>query len=177
MIELARDQGSGIEWLLGDMRTQLVEGPFDLVVCCYNSVQHMLTDDDLLGLMGHVRSLLKPEGLFAFDIYQPNLPYLQVNYSDRLARSKVDAAGRRLDILESTTFNSAESIYTVDWRLEDATNRQTLTRISYKYRQYTAARIDELLSQAGLRMLAKYGDFQRGAFASNSKKQVVITGR
>ncbi|MGH2950787.1 MAG: hypothetical protein ACRDKX_01935 [Solirubrobacterales bacterium] len=34
-------------WVRGDMRSPPVVGPFDLIICCFNTLQFLLDDDDL----------------------------------------------------------------------------------------------------------------------------------
>ena len=68
MLQIARRRDSRIEWLEGDMRGPPVRGPFDLIVCYYNTLQYMLAGRDLARVFGSVRSILAPRGVFAFDI-------------------------------------------------------------------------------------------------------------
>jgi SAM-dependent methyltransferase len=177
MIELSRAREKRCTWILGDMKKPQVDGPFDLVVCCYNSIQHMLTDDHVLELFGNVKQLLNPGGVFAFDLYEPNLAYLSVNQVDRFVRSTVDESGRRIEIREDTHFDPASRVYTLYWRLVGEGCESPLAHLRYRYRQYTSADIDALLSLVGLSVLARYGDFDRSPVSEMAKKQVVLVGR
>ena len=73
MLRIARERDQNIDWILGDMRSPPVEGAFDLVFCCFNTLQLLLTDEDLAQVFRAARGLLSSDGIFAFDIYQPNL--------------------------------------------------------------------------------------------------------
>src|SRR6266704_1207812 len=48
MLRVARAREATVEWIFGDMRSPPVQGPFDLVFCCYNTLQHLLDNEDLV---------------------------------------------------------------------------------------------------------------------------------
>jgi ubiquinone/menaquinone biosynthesis C-methylase UbiE len=39
MLRLARERAKELDWVLGDLRSPAVEGPFDLVICCFSTLQ------------------------------------------------------------------------------------------------------------------------------------------
>ena len=86
MLRIAAARNDRIEWIKDDMREPSVEGRFDLVVCCYHTLQYMLTEEDMIRVFNSVRLLLRPCGVFAFDIYQPNFDYLSIPRTDHLIR-------------------------------------------------------------------------------------------
>ena len=57
-----------IAWSQQDMRCLCVPAPAPLVTCLYDSMNYMLSDDDLLAVFAHVRDALLPGGLFLFDM-------------------------------------------------------------------------------------------------------------
>jgi SAM-dependent methyltransferase len=105
MLNIARQRNNRIEWILGDMPGFRIDGTFDLAMSCYNTLQHV----DSVGLaeaFRSIRSVLRPRGLFAFDIYQPNLAYLQKSQQNRLARSLNVEKGRLLEIRENSSYDA-----------------------------------------------------------------------
>src|SRR5690242_15545970 len=93
MLRIAAQRAPDIEWVWGDMRSPPIEGEFDFVFCCYNTLHEMLIDDDLLQVFHAVRKLLSREGAFVFDIYNPNLQYLRIPHINHVARSVRDSQG------------------------------------------------------------------------------------
>jgi SAM-dependent methyltransferase len=176
MVERARARDARCEWIVGDMKEPPIRGKFELIVCCYNSLQHMLSEQDLLTLFSNVRQLLAPHGVFAFDLYEPDWGHLSNKQSNRLVRSAVDDSGMRLEIREDTDFDPVSRIYSLDWRLVEEGGREILAELQYRYRQYTSTDIDRLLGNAGLQVLERYGDFKRVPPSASTKKQVVVAG-
>ena len=179
MLRVARSRDAGIEWLFGDIRTPPVKGPFDFVFCCFNTLQHLLLDQDLVQAFVAARELLSPSGVYAFDIYQPSASWLAAEQPDRLARSVVDPDGRRLEIREDMRYDASTRIVDLDWKLVEADRpaQAPLASTSYRLRQHFADDLMRHLAQAGLAVHARYGDFDRSPFNAQSRKQILVCGR
>jgi SAM-dependent methyltransferase len=178
MLRIAHARDECIEWVLGDFRAPPLSGSYDLVICCNNSLQLLLSEDDLGAAFRAARQLLAPGGIFAFDIYQPNLAYLRAGQTDRLVLCVADERGRPLEVRENFIYDADSRILTVDRRLrEPGEGGALLATIHYKLRQYFAGDIERLLKNAGLVVAERYGDFDRSPFTSRSKKQILVCER
>lgn len=72
--------GVNIRWSQQDMRSFASAEPVNLVTCLYDSLNYMLTDDDLVSVFRCVYAALQPGGLFVFDM---NTAWtLAVNWDD-----------------------------------------------------------------------------------------------
>ena len=140
-----------------------MEGPFDLAICCFNTLQHLLTDADLLQAFRAARESIAATGVYAFDIYQPNPAWLAAEQQDRLARSITDPHGRHLEIREDMAYDAGTRVVDLNWRLvdRDTPGQPPLASTSYRLRQHFAEDVLRLLAEAGLSVLARYGDFDR----------------
>jgi SAM-dependent methyltransferase len=179
MLRVARSREAAVEWIFGDMRSPPVEGPFDLVFCCYNTLQHLLVDADLAQAFRAVHDLLNTDGIFAFDIYQPNVAYLSIPRTNAMARSITGRNGRYLEIREDHVYDPDTKLVTLNWRLvdRDHADKPPLAHTSYHLRQHFPADVDRLLAGAGLVVRERYGDFDRSRFEKTSKRQVLVCGR
>lgn len=57
-----------VQFVEADMRHFTTSSLFDLVTCCYDSLNYLLDDDDLLRCFRSVFHALAPSGLFCFDL-------------------------------------------------------------------------------------------------------------
>ncbi len=57
-----------VHFVEADMRRFSTPSLFDLVTCCYDSLNYLLDDDDLLRCFRSVFDALVPGGLFCFDL-------------------------------------------------------------------------------------------------------------
>jgi SAM-dependent methyltransferase len=176
MLEVARQRAPGIEWLYGDMRMPQVGGTFDIAICCFNGLQLLLKDDDLLRCFRSVREHLVPGGIFAFGIYQPSLQFLNAPHPHRLVRSFTDGQGRRLEVHESGEYDPSARVLISDWQLmeQGGVDGASLANMRALMRQYFPEEIERLLAAADLTMTERYGDYDRSPFTATSKRQVVI---
>jgi SAM-dependent methyltransferase len=176
MLRVAGSRDPTIEWVVGDMRSPPLEGPFDLVVCCYNTLQHLRADDDLARTFRGVRRLLAADGIFAFDIYQPNVEWLDRARTDIPVRSVTDDHGRRLELLEDRHYDARSRILTTDWRLVETgeDGAASRARIRHELRQYFRSDLDRLLAVADLAVHRRYGDLDRSPFTPRSRRQVLV---
>jgi len=176
MLRIARAKDARPEWVLGDMRSPPVRGVFDLVICCYNTVQSLLTDNDLVRFFRTIRSIVDPHGVFAFDIVQPDLPYLSKPQEEHLARTVTDERGRHLEHRRTYSYDPKSRVLTIDHRLIEAGREAAgaLTRLRYGYRQYFDAEIERALVAAGFTVRRRFGDFEESPPNATAKKQVFV---
>jgi SAM-dependent methyltransferase len=170
MLAQGRLRCRDVLWVEGDMRSPGVTGPFDLIVSGLNTIQHLLTDAEMLATFGSVRRLLAPSGIFAFDIFNPDPAFLQPLRQDSLVRRLSGPQGL-FELRECTSYDKDNRVLTISWRLPpiDAGPGDTAR---FRMRQYWPEDISSLLAKAGLAVVDLYGDFAGGAFCSSAPRQV-----
>lgn len=185
MLDLAAGRYPEIEWLLGDIRRPPVAGRrYDLGICCFYTMQVLSRDADLAEAFASMREALTDEGRFAFDIHQPNTAFLEMAAAGgledgRIVRKFADKTGRALQIREYSTYDPESLIFSGTWYLHDGETdeRIPIDPMIQTLRQIYPEVAERLLSEAGLKILERYGDFARSPFTPTSKRQVLICGR
>jgi SAM-dependent methyltransferase len=178
MLRIAAQRAPALEWLLGDMRELPVAGPFDFAFCCFNTLQHLADEEELRTTFAGVAERLADDGIFAFDLYQPNLDYLRRQQRDRMAREIVAPDGRTLQIRENTTYHESAGQLEIDWRLIDVADPSiTIAATRYRLRQFPADAVERAIAGSGLRMVSRHGDFLGTPLDAGSKKQVVVCAK
>jgi SAM-dependent methyltransferase len=95
MLRYARQRVPRTEFLLEDARSFACEARFDAVLSTYDSLNHILSLEELEAVFANVFRALVPGGLFFFDLHQ-----LRSNREDRpRRRDAVPAGGGRLAAL------------------------------------------------------------------------------
>jgi SAM-dependent methyltransferase len=174
MLEIARTRHPGLEWVHGDMRDLPVQGRFDLITCCFNSLQFMRSDAELAQAFRAAREHVAEGGRYAFDLYQPNLPYLRVARADSLGR-KLIHAGDALEIREDASYDEASRVLDLHWRLVRADARDRLLAATrFRLRQFLAEDVERQLAATGWRIEQRFGGLDRSDFTAGSTKQVLV---
>ncbi|MGW1781463.1 class I SAM-dependent methyltransferase [Streptomyces sp. NPDC002143] len=172
MLVQARRRAPGVEWLLGDLRTRLWNGEFDLVTMKGHVFQVLLGDDELRTALRAVRSALGDGGRFVFETRNPAARAWETWTPDRV-REVSDADGRVVRVWhevedppagERVTFT--ETFESRDW-LRRRVSRTTL-------RFLTPEALSGFLAEAGLRVVEQYGDWGRGPLTSTSPEIITV---
>ena len=181
MLKVARQRasagGATMSFVQGDMRDFALGRHFDLIFVARNSLLHLLSTTDLVAALTAVRRHLTPDGIFAFDIFNPN-PRL-------LTRPR----GQRFPIMEVMTeaFGPLQVDDTPDYDAETQVNRATwhisapgkpdAWTVSLVLRSIFPEELPALLSAAGLELVSRFGELSREPFVPDSRAQVCVCRR
>jgi len=65
-----------------DMTTFAVDRAYDLVICPFNTLQHLLTTEEQLAALRRVHDALAPGGAFVFDVFVPDFELICETYGE-----------------------------------------------------------------------------------------------
>ena len=148
-----------------DMRVFAITKPVSLIIAGFHSLQHLIEDDDLLTCLQHVRRSLRPDGWFAFDILPPHPAWLgttgEVRFNRRLMRHPTGP--HRIRYGESHLYDErrkALHVQLVYQPVDDDQHDIGQPRIvKLCHRQFWPGDLEHLLDRAGLKIIARYSDF------------------
>lgn len=168
-----KETGVKVEWIQGDMTDFNLNKKFNLILmpgCAFNSLLDLESVEKCLTC---VRKHLGPNAGFIFDAFNPNLNILVRDPSKTYPNAEYqDPDGRGLVIVtESTRYDKATQItnITLSYSIADEIICSEL-----KLRIFFPQELDALLKYNGFNIKAKYGDFDRTPFTSDSKRQILI---
>jgi len=174
MLERAQAHHADIEWVQGDLRHVASMEPFELATCCFHTLQ-VFDDDGLALVLQSARRLLVTGGRFAFDLYRPNWSVIGAEPRTRTVRSLVDARGRPLRIDEESNFDPATEIYALHWTLRhDDAASEKLAEFHFRFWQHEPEAVEAHLGAARFSVIERYGDLDKSAFGTISKRQVLV---
>jgi SAM-dependent methyltransferase len=166
--------GVSIDFVQGDMRDFDMGRRFTLIFVARNSLTHLLSARDLLSAFTAVKGHLAPNGIFAFDVFNPDVRLL--------ARP----TGQRFPVMDvSTTMFGALSVeashhYDAATQVEDGTwyvsapDKRDAWVVSVSVRSIFPQELPLLVSAAGLELIERFGDLSREPFDSQSHRQVCL---
>ena len=166
----ATTTGAAIQWVQGDMTDFELGRRFDLIVVSCNSLAHMTTSEALSGCFASVRRHLADGGVFAFDVVNPDAKLLARPSKERVKRADA-ASGLRLR--EIAHYDPKARVRDARWRVHDRDG--SVREVAFRLRQFFPDELPPLLEEAGLRLTARYGDFDRNRFGARSRLQVCLT--
>ena len=126
MLRFARENAPGAEFILDDARTYCCDAHFDLVISVFESLNHVMSMEELRVVFQNVHRSLKPGAQFVFDLNREpafekywNLPYVIAEEDHVWASRSRYCPEQKIGSCEITMFRLDK-----EWRRSDVTISQ-----------------------------------------------------
>lgn len=170
----AEERGVSVEWRHGDMRDFDLDGEFDLVFIAANALLHLHEADDIVRCFRAVRRHLAPGGRFAFDVFNPNVRILADADGTRRPRTSFadpDRGEVRVDVDDA--YDAAAQVTRGTWWFSTDAERD-FQEVSLEVRSIFPQELLALLEHGGLRLVERFGDWDRTPFTADSSMQLCL---
>jgi len=163
MLRRARERSGGA-LVRGDMRAlPFRAGSFTLAVNLFTSFGYFLNEEENSRVVSQVAAALAPGGHFVLD-------YLNAEHVRRTLKGIEQAKGR--DVLVRRRIDSADRFVIKEIELRDEGRR-----FEERVRLYSAAELAALLGDAGLRVVARFGDYDGGAAGPDAPRVILVAAQ
>ncbi len=160
------NKSEGILYLLQDMRDFELYGTVGAVVCCLDSINYLLCEEDLKRTFATVHNYLDPDGLLLFDV---NSPYKFENvYGDNAYILEDD--GVFCGWQNEYDKNSGICNFYLSVFEEDEDGAYVRSDETQSERCYTLEQIKNALHSAKMEFLGVYSDFEFGEISEQSER-------
>ena len=145
---------------------------FSLIFIARNSLLHLSGLDEFAAFFSSVRRHLKPGGVLAFDIFNPNVRLLARQSPERFPVMRVVSPSHGELIVEETSDYDRESqVNRATWYISTTEKRDAWV-VPLHLRSIFPQELLALLSANGFRLLRRAGDDAGGVFTGTSPSQV-----
>lgn len=161
-----------INFFHADMCRFQLNQKFDVIFVGYNSVHHILKNEDLKSFFACVKEHLNPKGRLLFDIFNPSLKFMmrpQVRMETEKFIDPVD--GQAVVVTEDNIYDPATQVNHVTYYYSKK-DQPDYHSHPLKMRCYFPQEMDALLEYNGFKVSHKYGDFDKSSFVGTSMKQI-----
>jgi SAM-dependent methyltransferase len=168
----ARGAGVRVDFVQGDMRNFDLGRQFALVFVARNSLLHLIEQRDFSDFFSAVRRHLQPDGVLAFDVFNPNLRLLARGGGERFHVMTVESRLHGEITVEATSdYDPLSQVNRATWFISTAEKRDAWVAPLH-LRSIFPQELLTLLAVNGFRLLRRDGDFTGGAFTGASANQV-----
>jgi SAM-dependent methyltransferase len=178
MLSRARDKaafaGANAVFIRADIRFFRLKTKFKFIFIPFNSMQHLHDRVSLERFFSRVKAHLAPGGRFILDVFNPN-PHFLVRDPDEfipIGCYKDPATGRDILVNESYSYDKAAQAARPVWHYKCA--RRNMGAKKLNMRCFFPLELEMLLHYNGFAIKAKYGDFDRSVFRSDSSRQILV---
>ena len=181
MIDIARRRagtnGSKIEFAVRDLRDlEAVTKECDAVVCLFDSIGYLKTDEALRAAFAEIRNHLRAGGLFIFEFW--HAPAMLHRFSPTRLR-KVKTADAEIVRTSSTALDRDNCLATVDYTVEERKSDGTSStfRETHTNRYFFVDQIKRRLSAADFEPLKFFAGFEKEAPITEDTWHIVAVAR
>lgn len=176
MLDIAKEKNKNIKYIWGDMRKLEKEklGTFDIIICGFNSLQHLETDNDVENFLKSCYNILNYNGLLIIDIFNPDMRFLNKTETKEFRYSFYSVYYKAVIDLyeirkyeENTRINYLTNVYIND-------NLKIHIESNTFMRQYFNGDLEELINKTNFILKEKLGDYNHNEFNLQSPKQIFV---
>jgi SAM-dependent methyltransferase len=170
---------SRIQVQAGDLRTFDAGRTFPLVIAAFNVLEHLYTRGEVDACLRRVAAHLEPGGVFAFDVQMPDLGWLLRDPTKRWARTRFTdpSTGRATYYSTNHDYDPVAQIALIRLYYEPVDGKGPTRIVKLSQRKFFPAELEALVAHAGLRVIARYGDFLRRPLDETAESQVLVVGK
>ncbi|HEY5923551.1 MAG TPA: methyltransferase [Kofleriaceae bacterium] len=149
---------------------------FPLVLAVFNVLEHLYTRVEVDACLSRVAAHLAPGGAFAFDVQMPDLVWLLRDPWKRWARTRFTdpTTGRAMLYSTNHEYDPVGQIVLIRLYYEPLDGKGPLKIVKLSQRKFFPAELEGLIAHAGLRVVARYGDFGWRALDGSAESQVLV---
>ncbi|GAA3675756.1 SAM-dependent methyltransferase [Yimella lutea] len=165
MVEQLRSKDADLPVSIGDMATATRPGAFDLVYLVWNSIGNLRTQSEQVECFRNAARHLKPGGRFVIELWVPGIrrfPPGQAAVPFHMGEHHVG-----FDTYDMTTQQGTSHHYT---RGDDGSVRYGASNFRYIW----PAECDLMAQLAGLEIEARYADWSKAPFTTDSESHVSV---
>ena len=171
MLDIAREQNdAGILYLNQDMREFELYGTVRAVYCACDSVNYILSEEELTSVFKLVNNYLDPRGLFVFD-FNPEYKYRELLAENTFAENREDGS-----FIWENYYDEEEEINEYDLTLFIKDDHGKFERFGETHFQksYTLEAMRRLIEAAGMEYVAAYAAYTFDPVREDSERITII---
>lgn len=181
MLRIARERAgrAHLKLVEGDIREVRLRGRFDLVIAPLGTLQHMETPSDFVAALETMAHHLAEGGVAVVDVESPVPDDFDPRPQPLIQHWTKAWRGGRVTKVVSVDAIPSEGTREVTWHYDVADAAGNLRRVTsvFPLRTYTSPEIELGARIAGLRVAARFGDYEFGPYYDGAERLIVILQR
>ena len=162
--------------LEGDMRKIDLDLQFQFIFIGFNSIFHLLKNEDVASFFSCVYSHLLDDGLFLIDTFVPHPIFLYRAQQKYYVMEFDWPSGEHCIVNETNHYDPDSQINHIHWYFNTSGKHET-DEYQFDMHMIFPDTMDRLLSEAGFVIKDKYGDYDKTPFGPESHLQIYLCGK
>jgi 2-polyprenyl-3-methyl-5-hydroxy-6-metoxy-1,4-benzoquinol methylase len=145
-----------------DMRAfHSFETPFDVVLCLFDSIGYLVSNDSILGTLKSIRKNMNPDGIFIMEFWNAGA---MIQSHDPYREKTVRRGTKLIKRISETKLDYAEQSAEVNYSIYESEGEagfQLVAKETHSNRFFLLQEMNFFLEQAGLKPLHLFSGFQK----------------
>lgn len=181
MLALARERAENlsITFVEGDIRSVKLRGRFDLVIAPLGTLQHMETPDDAVAALETMAHHLAEGGVAVVDVESPVPDDYDPSPQPLIQHWSKPWRDGRVTKVVSVDAIPSDGTKAITWHYDVAEQDGTLRRLTSEFllRTFTSPELELAARIAGLRVAARFSDYEFTPYHDGAERLVMILQR
>lgn len=175
----ARSKGLSLAYQHGDMTALDLGRAFDLVIIPLGSVQHLADSDALVDTLQVVARHLGPGGVGVVDVEAPHSDDFEVGPLPVVEHWTKPWQGGTVTKVVAVEPHPGEGMKWITWHFDVADREGRLRRVTaaFSFRTITPAELHLAGRLAGLKVIARFGDYEFTPYHDGAERLIVLFQR
>lgn len=173
----ARKENSPVDFRLQDMRTlDLSERPFDVIICLFDSIGYVATNDNIFQVLKKIHRHLSQDGLFLFEFWHAGA---MLRHYEPLRVRRFYTPQAEIERISETRISHSEQLCHVSYTINELNKDGTYQTIveTQRNRFFLVQEMSFFLDQAGLFPLKWYSGFEENEQIDDTTWHIVCLAR
>jgi len=157
--------------LKGDMRSFELDQKFQFIFIGFNSIFHLLTNEDVKSCFKYIHKHLTEEGTFLIDTFIPDPLFLYRDKQKYYVMEFDTSDGAHCIVSETNEYDNETQINHIQWYF-NYEGKDDPEIFKFDMHMIYPDTMDRLLSDAGLVIREKYGDYEKTPLGPESQLQI-----
>jgi SAM-dependent methyltransferase len=160
-----------VQLLEADIRERAPHGPFGLAIVALNSFMHLTDTSDQLAALEHIRAALRPGGLLAIDLFNPDTCTLSEQHGALVLDKRFALAdGTQVQKFVAQHVEMAAQLSHVTFIYDeiDAAGQVSRSTLPFTMRWLYRYELEHLLARAGFALESLYGSYDLDDYSTES---------
>jgi SAM-dependent methyltransferase len=157
-----------------DAREYVSDKKFKLIIAPFRVFQHIYSTSDQIKFLESVKRNLAEEGIFIFDVFNPDLEYIGKGYDKKLQFTGEYSPGKIIKRYHTGKPDIVNQLMHITFRFEwDENNEIKHAEFYTPMRYYFRFELEHLIARSGLKLKNIYGDYKENELTSESLNFIV----
>jgi len=162
-----------ISFIKADIRSLDLPEVYDIIFIPFNSIHHLYTNQDFFKVLIGVKKLLKKNGYFIFDCFNPDIRYIvHAEKEEQTVAEYSTKDGREVIVKQTMAYENKTQINCIKWHYY--INGEFDSTQNLDMRMFFPQELDAYLSLYGFKIIHKFGGFNEEIFEDKSNKQIFV---